>query len=102
MKIGKAKPVAKTVVIQIGNSDNKLTQSEWKDFCNYIHEAILVWGGQIHFSAPSVGWADWQNAAWIVVIKDRDAPDLKEDISKIGKKFKQDSVAWTVGDTEFV
>jgi hypothetical protein len=92
----------KTICIQIGNSDNKLTQSEWKDFCNYIHEVVTVWGCQIHFSAPSVGWADWQNAAWIVACEDRYVEPLKTDIKKLTKKFRQDSIAWLEGVTEFV
>lgn len=92
----------KTIVIQIGNTDNKLTQQEWKDFCNYVHEAVSIWGGTIHFSAPSVGWADWQNAAWILAIENKYVEFLKEDVKKLTKKFRQDSIAWLEGETEFI
>jgi len=85
----------KTIAVQIGNSDNKLTQSQWKDFCNEIHSVISIWGEQIHFSAPSVGWADWQNAAWIFNCKEKFIDDLKQDIFVIRSKFMQKSIAWT-------
>ena len=93
----------KTVTIQIGNTDNKLTQSQWADFCNQIHSEITISGGNIHFSAPSVGWADWQNAAWVFEIEnDPRMPLLKQSISELGKINLQDSVAWTEGTTEFI
>ena len=92
----------KTITIQIGNSDDKLTQTRWKEYCNQIHECIRIWGEEIHFSAPSVGWADWQNAAWVFTCKDLHIPDLRLGVSIIRKDFQQDSVAWTEGYTKFV
>ena len=91
-----------TVSIQIGNSDNKLTQSEWGAFCNEVHALILAHEGQIHFSAPSVGWADWQNAAWVFVIDEEQAIYLQRYLSVVRAKYKQDSLAWTQGETIFI
>lgn len=93
----------KTITIQVGNSDNKLSQAQWADFCNIIQSEIVISGGIIHFSAPSVGWANWQNAAWVFEIEnDPRLSLLKQSISVIGKANQQDSVAWTEGITEFV
>jgi len=92
----------KTVALQIGNSDNKLTQNEWHSFCNAIHSAVLFWDGTIHFSAPSVGWADWQNAAWIFTIDERNADSLRLNVIQIRSVYKQDSAAWTEGETQFI
>lgn len=91
-----------TVTIQIGNTDNKLTQQEWGHFCNQIHSAVLFWDGDIHFSAPSVGWADWQNAAWVFTIDEKNAKSLRLNVAEIRGVYKQDSVAWTEGKTEFI
>jgi hypothetical protein len=92
----------KTITVQIGNSDDRLTQSQWKDYVNQVHELILVWGGEIHFSAPSVGWADWQNACWVFTMPTKSYKALRLRLKSIRVKYKQDSLAFTVGDTEFV
>ena len=95
-----------TVVLQIGNSDNKLTQEEWSHFCTDTDKLIkscLGEYGKIHFSAPSVGWEGWQNACWIFSVSD----DImlmfvKMKISEIRRKYNQDSVAWAFTKTEFI
>lgn len=92
----------KTLVIQIGNSDNKLSQREWKDFCNYIHKSVEEYSNRIHFSAPSVGWADWQNAAWIFSIHDKNVSYLLVDLENIRIMFRQDYIALTIGTTEML
>ena len=91
-----------TVTLQIGNSDNKLTQHRWMVFCNAVHSAILFWDGTIHFSAPSVGWADWQNAAWVFLIEEEKAEKLRKAIKEIRETYEQESAAWTVGETLFI
>lgn len=92
----------KTITVQIGNSDDKLTQSQWKDFVNEVHFAVKSYGF-IHFSAPSVGWADWQNACWVFTLEDdRYAPSLMSRLISIRIKYGQESLAWTMGDVEFI
>lgn len=90
------------VTVQIGNSDDRLSQSDWRHYVNQVHEAILVWGGVILFSAPSVGWADWQNAAWVFTMSSKGYRGLKKDLVKIRVKSKQDWLAITPGKTEFI
>jgi nitrate/TMAO reductase-like tetraheme cytochrome c subunit len=92
----------KTVVIQIGNSDDKLSQREWKDFCNYIHKLVEEYSNQIHFSAPSVGWADWQNCAWVFTMSNKNIRSLKINLEDVRIMFRQDSIAWTEGKTELL
>lgn len=41
----------KTATIQIGNSDDKLTQSEWSDFVSAIKDAVQRFSERIHFLA---------------------------------------------------
>ena len=96
----------KTITVQIGNSDNKLSQREWASFCNAIHRAVVYYTFDIvdgiHFSAPSVGWADWQNSAWVFECEDLEVEDLKTRLSIIRKEYKQDSIAFTPGKTELI
>ena len=44
-----------TVTIQIGNSDNKLTQEEWADFVSAVSNAVSESEARVHFFAPSPG-----------------------------------------------
>lgn len=92
----------KTVVLQIGNSDNKLSQQRWAEFCTMIYKTISFWNNEMFFSAPSVRWADWQNCCYVFSINNKSALILKIELERIRKLYEQDSVAWTEGTTEFV
>lgn len=91
-----------TVTIQIGNSDNKLSQKEWALFCTKTYKAITFWNEEWFFSAPSVGWADWQNACFVFSIPTGNIRMLRWEIEKIREGFRQDSATWTQGTTEFI
>ena len=93
----------KTVVIQIGNSDNKLTQSEWADFCDHVTKAINVGGFVVHFSGGSAWNSPWQNACWVIETQEESIRNLRSYLSIVVKrKYNQDSIAFTIGDTEFI
>lgn len=93
----------KTIIVQIGNTDNKLSQQDWAKFCNEIHLGIMSLSGEIHFSAPSVGWADWQNSAWIFSVEDHIVEFIKLSFISIRKKYLQDSLAWMIcNEAEFI
>jgi hypothetical protein len=92
----------KTVTIQIGNSDDKLTQREW---ASLIHDAGLeIWSSCVHthFSGGSASNAKFQNYAWVVDMDERGIEALKPKLTEIRKHFKQDSIAWTEGETKFL
>jgi len=89
----------KTVIVQIGNSDDKLGQKEWAAFCA---AAEWVIPGQIHFSGSSPGNANWQNHCWVSQVTDSKLPELRNGLAVLCRRYKQDSIALTVGDTEFV
>lgn len=94
----------KTITIQIGNSDDKLTQSRWASFCHEMYNTIINYVTQIHFSGCSQGDANWQNACWVIVcnLTTEAFEEFKTEISAVGKRFEQQSVAFTVGETEFI
>ena len=92
----------KTITIQIGNTDDKLTQKEWSDFALYIGGAITRHAAQVHFSGTSGSCAPWQNAAWVFVIEPANVGLLRELVTSIRAEYRQDSVAWTEGETLFV
>lgn len=92
----------KTVTIQIGNSDNKLSQEEWSLFYEKTNKLIIESAKQIHFAAPSYGASPWQNACFVFEIMPVDMEPLWEDIIKLRAEYKQDSIAWTEGETEMI
>ncbi len=94
-----------TAVIQIGNSDNKLTQQEWADFVNDIDELVDWLPVKTHFSGGSNCKAAWQNYCWVIEFKTVHVmtyDDFKSSLSQIASEYRQDSIALTIGNTEFV
>lgn len=92
----------KTVTVQIGNSDDKLSQKEWSLFVNNIHMNIRNYAAEVHFSGGSHSADEWQNACFVFTCKDENLGRLKEKLAERARVWNQDSIAVTVGDTEFV
>ena len=91
----------KNAYICIGNSDNKLTQQEWaffiKDVDDFLHPSVIHgrW-----FSAPD---APFQNACWCIDTTEASPDALKQvklRLGLLGKRYKQDEIAWTEGAYE--
>ena len=91
-----------TVTVQIGNSDDKLTQKQWAQFVNTVESATEKWGLQTHFFSASSGHKPWQNACWVLEISPELFQMLLVELSEIAKNFRQDSIAVTTGETIFV
>ena len=94
----------KTITLQIGNSDDKLTQAEWFDFVNSMTNVVTAYQQQIHFASGSPSNARWQDFCWVFEMEAdnlvRDA--LYRQVHDCRKKFKQNSAAFTEGQTSFV
>lgn len=90
----------KTYVVQIGNSDDKLTQKKWSEFIEEVDELILQWSYRIHFAGFSNPSASWQNVCWVFMIADPNR--IKTSLMEIGHKYYQDAIAWTEGETEMI
>ena len=90
-----------TAVIQIGNSDDKLSQFEWSEFCADLGH-IADGSEEIHYMGGSPSNAPWQNACWVISISTAALPDLRANLAGMAKDYGQESIALTVGDTEFV
>lgn len=91
-----------TVYVSIGNSDDKLTQNEWSHFYAWVAGAIDRTAWQVHgrwFSDPS---SPWQNAAWCFEIAPHVAVELKGELARQAKTWRQDSIAWAEAQTTFI
>jgi len=92
----------KTLTIQIGNSDDKLTQVRWSQFIFRVSALINVQAARIHFFSPSPGDATWQNAAWVFEIEAGMIPRLILELTEIRVEFDQTAIAITEGETIFI
>ena len=98
----------KTVTIQIGNSDDKLSQKQWAQFVAEIGALITDAEVDVHFFGGAPSFERWQNAAWVIAVRAEVLhPNvvlgaLKVAVADLRAQFKQDSAAWTEGETEFV
>ena len=90
------------LVVSIGNSDDKLKQSEWSDFCREM-DNLMGRCGKIHFMSGSPNWFPWQNVAWIVkLLSPATMATASNDIAKIREKYKQESAFVMYGTGNFL
>lgn len=86
-----------TVYISIGNSDDKLTQTEWAAFVNDVDMLLDGRLITIHgrwFSSPDTGY---QNACWC--IEKEKALVLRSELRRLAGRYHQDSIAWAEAPT---
>ncbi len=86
--------------IQIGNSDNKLTQQEWSKFVAECKIVIGEFCAITYFFSPSPGDASWQNACWVIAVNEADIDALKRGLVKIRKRYMQDAIAVVIGPVQ--
>lgn len=89
-----------TITIQIGNTDDKLSQEEWSDYYEAIDRAVSLLALKLHFSGAPPSHARRQNACWVIDIDGED--ELQAIVTRTRLKYGQESVAWTKGRTEFI
>jgi hypothetical protein len=93
-------PSVHTIIVQWGNSDDKLTQKEWSEFCSVL--AQMANNMPTHFFGFSSPVASWQNGCWVFASTMPEVRDIKFTLANLATRFKQDTIALTIGITEFV
>ena len=93
-----------TVYVSIGNSDDKLTQDQWRMYQLIVRAALRKHAQEIHGEWYSVPTAQYQNACFCVVLRDGDLAEMvKMQLAEIRETYRQDSVAWAEAPvTEFI
>ena len=92
----------KTITIVIGNSDDRLSQKEWNSFVAAVDMVVHEWAWIVHFFGAPPSTGPWQNAAWVVELAEVNADKLRWRLHQIVPRFRQDSIAWIVGETELL
>jgi len=91
-----------TVVVQWGNTDDKLSQRAWHHFCGEVTDLLQLIGVDQHFLGYSQPNEWWQNACAVINVRVHDISELRHKLALIATAYKQDSIALTIGRTEFV
>ena len=91
------------VVVIIGNSDDKLSQSEWCDFIADVRESINRDEGIVEFAGGSAAEKPFQNYCFCATFKSYDRIDLlKRELRHVRKRWRQDSIALVMNTPEFI
>lgn len=91
-----------TYIVQIGNSDNKLSQKQWTEFCLELKHMINIVAHQVHFSGHSNLFDEWQNYCTVFELDQERYKALTKELEYLRDKFGQDSIALTIGSTIFI
>lgn len=83
-----------TVLIMIGNSDDKLAQHQWCSYWTAVHNLVLEYADEVHGEWVSESMSPFQNAAWCAVFYEDMAAELKGRLRVIAHTYEQDSIAW--------
>jgi hypothetical protein len=89
----------KTVTIQIGNSDDKLTQVDWAHCVAEARQQIEAHVHQVHFFGWSEPSATWQNVCCVAEIEESRIRSLQDVLRNVANAWKQDCIAFTLGET---
>jgi hypothetical protein len=92
----------KTVCLQIGNGDDKLSQSRWHEFVVQIKAVVDDHCSKVHFFGGPENWCAQQNVALVFEVQDSSIDRLKTEVTNLRKKFLQESAAWMEGQTLFL
>jgi len=90
----------KAITLQIGSTDDKLTQKEWCAFHAAMNTAVTYFAKRLHFSGLSPSDQPKQNACWVFEIDEDE--ELRAAVTRIRHDYRQDSAAWCAGETEFI
>lgn len=87
-----------TVCVQIGNTDNKLTQQNWAKFVGEVMALIDLHSWQKHFFGGSSTFDPWQNVCWVFSMPQEQIENFQNQLKPIGALYGQSSIAILAGE----
>jgi hypothetical protein len=93
-----------TISLQIGNSDNKLTQLEWSEYVEKTESHIRAIADAVYFVGFSLPNAPYQNACFVFKVLDAPIWDMVmyPHLQLIAQSYRQDSIAYLKGESKFI
>ena len=90
------KPNLGQFLVEIGNTDNRLTQKEWSEYIRMVDFYIRKLSQSVYFVGYSAGNEQYQNAAWHFSQGSlMDIKHLRRYLNNIRVEFNQDAIAWS-------
>lgn len=90
------------IYVTIGNSDNKLGQLDWSNFCRDVDNLVRAFAHDVHGEFYSLPNAEWQNACWSFTIHASATTAARANLGIIAHEFEQDSIAWAEAQVVFL
>lgn len=87
------------VFVSIGNSDNKLTQAEWNQYCLEVETYCDHLSTRFYAKCYSLSNAPFQNAVFSMECPATTISSLRSCLSMAANKYRQDSIAMNVCDS---
>lgn len=91
-----------TVYITIGNSDNKLSQFSWHQFCKELEACVTSFSGTKHFVGFSLPDSQYQTMCICAEVSGEAIRPLRFHLSGLARLYKQDSIALAEAKVTFV
>jgi hypothetical protein len=91
-----------TIVVLIGNSDNKLSQQDWAKYICEVKKLVSIYSQTIFFSGGSSYDEPRQNACFVFDCDESTVEVLKEQLAVVRVQFNQEAAAVVTGVTKFV
>ena len=89
-----------TVHVSVGNSDDRLTQRAWANFCAAVDAAVATHADSVHGAFHSLPNGPWQSACWGFEAREPSRSILRAELARLGREYDQHSVAWNESTTE--
>lgn len=91
-----------TIIVLIGNSDNKLTQKDWHYFVSDVRTIIWIFEKETHFIGSTEPFSEYQSGCFVFVIEQYQLEELKAQLTLCKKRHNQNFIAMIVGNTQLI
>lgn len=88
--------------MSIGNSDDKLSQEEWAQFCEDLVAILGDFAECTYGQWYSLPNARWQNMVASIEVDDELLDGLRADLRPLAQEYRQDAIAFQPGTAEFI
>ena len=85
-----------TFYVSIGNSDDRLTQSQWSNFVADVGIIVRTFAETVHGQWLSSSDSRWQNACWCFEAGTREVFSMRQHLRVAGHRYCQESIAWAM------
>lgn len=92
----------RTATVCIGNSDDKLAQTEWHKFITEVRTTVARFTKAVYFEGFPNSDSQFQNACWVICLEDEHRENFEYTLKLIRQHYNQDSIAVIYGETQFI